>query len=931
MTDKWEGMPRRIYKWSITLSLAISLSQMALAQPSFTDRYDFDLKADTLGRTLTLVHEQTGIQLIYPFDQSEAVRTRPVMGRHSLGDAIKLMLRDTEFCGGLTESGVIVISRSNCALVQNREVTTVPISKKRGTFLSGVATMLFGLNSALAQVDETSPTAGGEQGGSVERLLDEVVITATKRQDAENVQDVALSVTAFNANTIDALNVQDLEDLTFSAPNVSLDGIGTFRGFAGFSIRGLGTTSSIPSIDPTVGVFIDGIYLGISQGVIFDLFDLDSIEVLRGPQGLLFGRNTTGGAVVINTANPTSDVSIKTKATIEFPAGNNFGGPAQTFQGILSGPLIKDKLNGKIGFYIDNDEGFFENQFTGENQAESETLLLRGGLEYFLNEDVTLLGKIEYLTSDGNGPAVINFGESDRSEENFLFAFDQPGSDDQEAVTASFRTDIDVSFGNGTITNIFGYRKFDQAAITDVDIGFGTEGGVGFDIDIQTDQRQFTNELRYAGTFDTGSFGTLDVTAGGFFFRQDLDYNEFRIITISPTVQSLQSGGGSQDHLVLGAFTNFDLNITPKLTVSAGLRYSFENKEGFISIISPANTINGVFCSVIDGTCPIFIPSAGADANGITDEDFDGFTPRAAIQYFPVENLQLYGNYSRGFRSGVFNFRTTNAAFPEFQIGQTGNILTDQETLDSFEVGFKYNTPDGRGKFNFAGFFNAVDGLIREVTVATPSGVAQEALNTADVNIFGVEVESSYAITDNFLLGANFGFLETDIQEALVDINGDGVINQADLDLTLTRAPQFSFGVNAVYDIDLGDFGGLTATSSFSFRDEIFLTDDNLGFDEPQEFLNFDLTWRTPKEGLTFSVYGQNLLNRQSVGIDTQIGINNGPLSDGLLPDGTPINPGIPTDPGATPAGTIGTLPNNGTFSPLRPGRSIGFELQYKF
>ena len=124
--------------------------------------------------------------------------------------------------------------------------------------------------------------------------INEILVTGTKTKDAENVQDVPLAVTAFNSDSLEAFKIRDIAGLSFQAPTVSLDQVGTSRGTANFSIRGLGINSSIPSIDPTVGVFIDGVYLGINGGVVFDLFDLDSVEILRGPQGVLFGRNVTG-------------------------------------------------------------------------------------------------------------------------------------------------------------------------------------------------------------------------------------------------------------------------------------------------------------------------------------------------------------------------------------------------------------------------------------------------------------------------------------------------------------------------------------------------------------------------------------------------------------------------------------------------------------
>ncbi|HKK22970.1 MAG TPA: TonB-dependent receptor plug domain-containing protein, partial [Pseudohaliea sp.] len=133
-------------------------------------------------------------------------------------------------------------------------------------------------------------------------LLEEVVVTARKRE--EGSQDVPLAITAFGADQIEALKIRDLTNLSVGMPNVALDDVGTTRGTANFSIRGLGINSSIPSIDPTVGVFVNGVYLGVNNGIIFDVFDLESIEVLRGPQGILFGRNVTGGAILMNTKKP---------------------------------------------------------------------------------------------------------------------------------------------------------------------------------------------------------------------------------------------------------------------------------------------------------------------------------------------------------------------------------------------------------------------------------------------------------------------------------------------------------------------------------------------------------------------------------------------------------------------------------------------------
>ena len=144
--------------------------------------------------------------------------------------------------------------------------------------------------------------AFAQKSGAAGALLEEIVTTARKRSKAEAVQEVPVAVTAYGAVQIDALFVKKLDDLSYLMPNVQLEAVGTFPGVQNFSIRGQGINSSIPSVDPTVGVFVDGIYMGTTYGVVIDTFDLESVEVLRGPQGLLFGRNVTGGAVVLRNA-----------------------------------------------------------------------------------------------------------------------------------------------------------------------------------------------------------------------------------------------------------------------------------------------------------------------------------------------------------------------------------------------------------------------------------------------------------------------------------------------------------------------------------------------------------------------------------------------------------------------------------------------------
>eukprot|EP01034_Spumella_vulgaris_P004685 gene4685-5985_t len=195
-----------------------------------------------------------------------------------------------------------------------------------------------GTDVAAAPGDAQSDTPDDDGG------LTDIIVTATKRGTAQNVQDVPIAITAFGSNELDSIHARSIASVSYAVPNASLESVGTTPGYANFSVRGLGINSSIPSIDPTVGVFVDGVYLGVSAGVLFDTFDLEGVEVLRGPQGLLFGRNVTGGAVLLRTTTPTNRFRVDAKVAVST-------GLEKRASLSVSGPLAGDVLSGKIAVY----------------------------------------------------------------------------------------------------------------------------------------------------------------------------------------------------------------------------------------------------------------------------------------------------------------------------------------------------------------------------------------------------------------------------------------------------------------------------------------------------------------------------------------------------------------------------------------------------
>ena len=720
-----------------------------------------------------------------------------------------------------------------------------------------------------------------------------IVVTGTKTRDPENVQDVPLAVTAFNADTIEAFKVRDVQGLSFQAPNVSLDQVGTSRGTANFAIRGLGINSSIPSIDPTVGVFVDGVYLGINGGVVFDIFDLESVEILRGPQGVLFGRNVTGGAVLINTTNPTEELSGTFRAAVDGPVDSGRGGANYTASGVLTGPLIEDKLLFKVAAYHNNDQGYFRNLFDGENFGKAETTILRGALEARLG-DLTLTGKFDYFDSNGDGPNGQNRSIFER--DTFDFSVDERGFYDTEIYTGSLTAEWDI--GPGTLTNIFGYRDYTAATNADID----ASPSFLFHSSTDTAQDQISNELRYAISEDK-----FDLTFGAFFFDQNLAYTERR--EIPPSTPLTFYGGGRQDHEVLGVFAAGQYYLTDSFSLIGGLRWSQETKDAAVTYVRPR-----VECSVVDATCPTsgvnsLIPT---ENNGFTDRvRFRNLSPKLGFQY-EFADSQIYGHWTRGFRSGGYNFRITNAnAFEAIATAPGGSLSFGEEQVDNFEIGSKLQTADGVFTINLAAYITKVQDLQREVNQSDPqAGVAQSIFNTADATIMGFEVDGRVRLSDSLIVTANLGIIDDEYDEILFDISGDGVINDADFDLRLPRVPEVTFGMGFIHELLFGDNEILTRVN-YQYRDEFAYTDDNLGFIQDISNLEANITWVTPIEGFSLSVYGRNLLDEVQAGGDTQLPFP-GPRSTGVRQP-------------------FADAPAIGTFSPLQRGRNIGIEAMFEF
>ncbi|KTE00948.1 ligand-gated channel [Sphingopyxis sp. H038] len=689
--------------------------------------------------------------------------------------------------------------------------------------------------------------------GSTSALADEIIVTATKKGYGENVQDVPIAVTAYGEAQLDAKFVQNLQSLSYDVPNVQLEDVGSTPGYANFSIRGLGINSSIPSIDPTVGVFIDGVYLGINAGVLFDNFDLEGLEVLRGPQGLLFGRNVTGGAVVVRTSRPSFDLEFRGKASVET-------GLKKTVSGVVTGPIVDDVVAAKLAVYYSDDDGWFRNRFDGKSFGKAKDLIIRPALSIRGGEDFRMDIRYEHGETKGDGPAGQNHGLFRR--DSFDFSVNNRGFYDNKWDQASAETNVDVRFGEGVITNIAGYRRYRSSASSDID---ATPLSL-FHADIEIAQSQLSDELRYAG-----KFGDVDVTTGLYYFTQDIRYGERRTLLGG---RQIVSGGGAQDQTTWGVFASADWHLSETLTLNLGGRYTWERKTVQVSTLRP----NG--CNLDTIICT---------TNFADSDKWKGFTPKIGLQWQPGDDTQVYGVYTRGFRSGGYNLRNTDPNVPPGPF--------DQEVQDSFELGVKQQF--GRNRINVAGFYNRIKDLQREIVLPGPLGASQVIRNTADATIKGIEAEGLFFILPNLALSGQVGYVDGQYRNVQFDLSGDGVINGVDRRLKLPRLSPWTYGAGLTYDQRLGSLGTATARVSYNHRDKAAFTDNNQGFLQGADMLDASLTLATADNHWKFSIYGRNLLNEATIGSDVQL-------------------------PAAF--GGVGA-----SFSPLNKGRVIGGEVAVSF
>ena len=680
--------------------------------------------------------------------------------------------------------------------------------------------------AGFAQAQSTG-TADRESKGRASSMIQEVLVTARKRGVAEAAQSVPVSLTALNGDQLEAMFAENLNDVSMILPNVRLDSDGAFPGTSNFAIRGMGFISTIASNDPTVGLFVDGQYIGVNLGGSPDTFDLESVEVLRGPQGTLFGRNVTAGAVVMRSRRPTGEFGTT------FRIGAGSGGRAK-IGGSVEGQL-SDTFSGKIYAEYSDRDGDFDNLTTGGDHGANEVKFARPILRWQPSEDtdITLIGEFSDYDGDGVNARFIGF-PGDLIWETF--GAREPGDADELTLNYPGRTEIETDslvlegnwqVGNGTITSITGYRDVYYFSRGDTD---SSGAPVVTDAWLDLDQDQFSQELRFASNaFD----GRLEYTTGLYYFQQSMEQFYHVLFFGNPALRSR----GTMDHESYSIFAQADYELVPDVYLTLGGRYTWEEKDAENASFSDCVS------SGSDLTC---------DLSDSGSEDWANFSPKVGLSWQASRDVLLYASYTQGFRSGGYNIRTT--------ADNDSPGPYDEEEVEAWEIGIKSTLLDGKARVNAAVFTNEYTDLQRTRSV----GITNFIDNVAAATTEGAELEVTLLPTDNLALIASVGILNAEYDDyPVLDVDFDGTPDpELAKGLQLVKAPDLSYNLTGIYDLSLGDAGELSTRISYTYNDETPVNDQNTFFLDEWELLDASMTWRPGfASGVEVSLWGKNLTN----------------------------------------------------------------------
>ncbi len=653
--------------------------------------------------------------------------------------------------------------------------------------LAGCVSVMAMTIANVASAQEVAPAPAQEAPRTDQ--IEDIIVTAQRRE--QNLQDVAASVTAFDTANLQQQSVLNLTDLNSKVPNVVLAPVGAYPYASAFFIRGLGFADVESTFEPAVGVEMNGIYLARNSGALQDFFDIESVEILRGPQGTLYGRNTIGGVVSVRTKRP-GDVfagegqltfgdrgRAEVRLAVESPLNDIFAVRASMMYKNYNGFSQNATTGKKVG---DNEVWSGRVTFVAKPTPDVEATLIgdfdreRGSGGAFRN--ASLPGNVYYNFSPDTGTPtpIIPAGNSDPTDPYVVYG-NTPLFANLDTWGLAFN--LDWAVGGAKITAITGYREFNDRVQSDYDAS-----ALPFFAALRDQSHnQFSQEIRIA----SDGKSRLEYVFGGFFMHQYYSLTNTQSGTIYGGLSVPQIA--SQGNSAWAGFGQLDFHLTDALTLTAGGRYSYETKR---------------FTNQ-----PLFYPAA------MTYKDnWDDFSPKLGVSYQVNPDVLAYFTWSKGFRSGGFNGRAAS---------YTSAGPYNAETVSSFEGGLKTELFDKRVRFNLAAFSSTYSDMQVGTQGLTTSGVYESIVtNAGKAKIDGIEAELQWVLGGGFRINANAAYLDARFKENFTDLTSDGINNPTDnSDLPLAYAPEWSGSLGLFYNADVG-IGKLNGSVNAVYMDDIY-------------------------------------------------------------------------------------------------------------
>lgn len=662
--------------------------------------------------------------------------------------------------------------------------------------------------------------------------LDEIIVTARRRD--EQLKDVPVAVTALSSERLAETGATDITTLQQQTPNATVQvARGSNSTLISF-IRGVGQQDPLWGFEPGVGLYVDDVYVARPQAAVLDIFDIERIEVLRGPQGSLYGRNTVGGAIKYVTSRLSQDA----EATIRGAYGSY-----NQVDLIASGSVpLSDSFRIGGAFASLTRDGYGSNLNTGAEHYDKDVTAFRVSAEFTPRDEVFF--RLAYdRTQDDSNPRhghreVAGVGPGAGSPDSVYDTFAGIGDENSvESEGLSFTGQVDVS-EHWSFKAITAWRE----GRTDTVIDFDNTPAPTLDIPAYYADDQFTQEFQFQFNYDRiqGVFGVfyLDASAEGAFD------------TVLGNLGIVIGTGGVVETESVALFADVNLDLTERLHLGLGIRYTEDSKTG---TVFRANYLGATRSPLLGGAvrAPLLVRS-----DYTNERTFDDISPRVALSYDFSDAITGYASWSSGFKSGGFDMRGDAILTPDTVNGY------DSETVDSYEIGLKGRA--GPLSFSSSVFYNQYED--QQVTTQVPAiaGIASFVDNVGQSTLYGAEFEGSLFLTENLTANFAVGYLNSEFDEFLrYNLTTMAYEDISDL-VVLQNAPEWTghFGLTWRSDVAGGE---LVVTPSVSYRGDfsMFEFPNPILDQEAYALVDLSLIWTAPSERWSLGLFGKNLTDEE--------------------------------------------------------------------